>query len=69
MTPQKISAEDLANLLKEIAGFIEQGDSAEGYIMYTYSNEPNIMEVSGSYRIGNKLGQGGVILIGDIDGK
>lgn len=69
MIPLKISVEDLANLLKELAESIKQGDSAEGYITYTYSNEPNIMEVSGSYRVGNKSGQGGVILIGNIDEK
>lgn len=69
MIPQKISVENLVDMLKYIAESIKQGDSAEGYITYTYSNEPDMMEVSGSFRIGNKLGQGEVILIGDIDEK
>lgn len=58
-----MSREEFAMLLRELAEAVEQGDSLEGSVTYTYSNAPRTVEVDGAIRIGNLNGQGGALLL------
>jgi len=55
---------NLAATLRRMALGIESEDSLEGSIEYHATDERDWYEVSGVYRVGNRFGdQGGVILI------
>jgi hypothetical protein len=66
----KWPAARLSAELRSMAQTIDDEDSFEGHIFYSAMNDhcgPNEFLVSGVYRIGNSLGQGGVRLInGDL---
>lgn len=63
MTVMKIK--DFANLLRELADSIENGDSYEGSLQYTFTEpaQPGMMNVEAALRTGNLDGQGGMILL------
>lgn len=71
MKPMKISKHELSHLLIYISELIEKSDSLEGSVTWSYSNESDDMEVFGSFREGNLLGQGSVVLLNEdqIDGR
>ncbi len=53
-----------AALLRRIADGVESGDSAEGNIMYTFSeSDPGEVDVDVRVRTGNLDGQGGMTII------
>jgi len=54
---------DLAAMLRRMALGIEREDSFGGSIEYEALPEPDMYEVTGAIRYGNRNGQGGVILI------
>lgn len=66
MTPKKLTSQELAETLRSMAKSIEENDSFEGSIEYSFTSDPGIFEAMGSFRIGNSEGQGGCVLIGDI---
>jgi len=65
MSPKKITAKELAAVLSDMAQRVEHGDSFEGSIEYTSTDEQGAFEVLGSYRVGNSEGQGDIRLIGE----
>ena len=59
----KHTTEQLLSLLDELKSRIQSGDSFEGTLTYTCIDEhlqSGEWEVSGSYRVGNQDGQGGM---------
>lgn len=61
-----MSREDLAGILNDMAARVRDGDSLEGHIEYQLA-EPDTdhpHQVRAAYRVGNRHGQGGMILIG-----
>jgi hypothetical protein len=67
LIPQKMTYEELGDLLEDIARRARAGDSDEGNIEYLMSDEGDV-EVRGVYRIGNLQGQGGIRMIGTVPG-
>ena len=57
-----MTTHDLVLHLQQIAAAVSDGDSLEGSIEYTASG-PDEWTVRGSYRIGNLMGQGGMVLL------
>ncbi len=60
----------LVTTLKDIINSIESGDSFEGGIQYTCIHmdeelKSDEWEVNGAYRVGNKDGQGGMIILNE----
>jgi hypothetical protein len=58
----KVTAAELASILRGVAGLVLAGDSFEGSINYHLSG-PDSWEVHGAYRFGNTDGQGCMRLI------
>ena len=59
----KVSTQELVGILADIKQRVESGDSFEGNFEYTCMAEGlqrGEWEVSGAYRVGNTLGQGGM---------
>ena len=59
----KQTTKQLIETLSEISKAIQDGDSFEGHISYSCLEEHlerDEWEVSGAYRIGNNMGQGGM---------
>jgi len=68
---QKMSYTDLAQFLRDMAQAVEAGDSFEGnieYLMPLDNPEPGTAMVRGVVRIGNRSGQGSVMMIGTVPG-
>lgn len=64
--PITMDAPQLIAHLRDVIRCIENDDSMEGSIMYGWSTkEPGMYDVGGIYRIGNNMGQGGVVLLWD----
>ena len=62
----KLCTEDLLALLDELKSRIKTGDSFEGAVTYTCLDDglqPGEWEVTGSYRVGNRDGQGGMRIL------
>ena len=62
----KQTTEQLVKELRSIADAIEQNDSFQGHIEYSrFEGDlgPDEWEVSGMYRVGNSMGQGGMRII------
>lgn len=69
MKPVKMTSADLAQLLSSMANSVSLHDSFEGSIEYSCLSEEcgrGEFMVSGAYRIGNREGQGGMRLIGEV---
>jgi hypothetical protein len=63
---------ELSAILRDMADRIDSGDSFEGNIEYSYWDEENgagenQFSVMGTYRIGNKDGQGGLRMLMRFD--
>lgn len=62
----KKTALELANILRNLAEDIEDGDSFEGSFSYTCMLEglaPQEFEVEAAFRVGNSEGQGGMVIL------
>ena len=68
MRPIKLAKADLITALKDIISVIEEDDSMEGSIEYSFGEECERGEfmVQAAFRTGNSQGQGGMALIGDV---
>jgi len=71
MKPEKITEIELVSLLRHIANCIEQGDSFGGTIQYEIDLESSSNDylVTAMYRVGNREGQGGYQIIGELNEK
>lgn len=61
-----LNKRELVELLEEVTQLIRDDDSFEGNISYTCMKEwlkPETFEVSGAFRHGNSMGQGGCSII------
>ena len=70
MIPQIQKTADLAKLLRLMADHVEQGDSFEGHIEYSCMDEncgPGEFGVVAMFRVGNREGQGGTIMVGTME--
>lgn len=66
MAPTDLTAEQLADTLRDIARRVEQGDSCEGKLSYTFSaNDPQRFGVNAVYRVGTRFGRDFLRLVGD----
>ena len=71
-TPWAMSHEGLAKLLEELAQRVRTGDSLEGNLSWEldYGDQDGPPQadclVRASYRVGNRSGQGGTHIIGNI---
>lgn len=62
--PKRMHADELAALLADMAARIPAGDSFGGHISYEVADGPaHEFDVTGMYRIGNRMGQGGMRVI------
>jgi hypothetical protein len=63
----KQTTAQLVKALRSMADSIEQHDSFEGWIEYTFSedDDPDAFDVKAFWRVGNSEGQGGCIMIGE----
>ena len=62
----KMTTEQLAATLSDIAQRVKEGDSFEGNLIYSCMEpelETGMWEVGGGYRVGNSEGQGGFRLL------
>ncbi|MFI8942676.1 hypothetical protein [Streptomyces syringium] len=61
-----MSRTDLLNLIDDIRARIANGDSLEGNVRYLLASRDaeRPFDVDAMYRVGNRAGQGGAILIG-----
>lgn len=58
----RLSKDEFLAVLKHITELVEADDSYGGSLQYEARPEPNYFDVVASYRYGNSLGQGGVIM-------
>lgn len=53
-------------MMDDVKREVERGASMEGSILWGWSfKEPGKLDVGGMYRIGNDMGQGGVVVLWD----
>jgi hypothetical protein len=64
MTPKRIDREALAALLRNAAHAVERGDSFDGSIQWMLLEGADDFDVMAMIRVGNALGQGGMIVVG-----
>jgi hypothetical protein len=66
MRPERFTRRDLLSHLRQIIHGVDTGDTLEGNISWGLpeDDDPDGWDVMGAYRIGNKMGQGGMIVIG-----
>lgn len=67
---QNMSREELIRLLNDIKDRVASGDSLEGNLQYLLADvgAEHPYDVSAMYRVGNRMGQGGCVLIGADSG-
>lgn len=69
LCPQNMSQETLLAILDDIRAHVADGDSYEGNIQYLLPEDdnapPQSFDVTATYRIGNRMGQGGMRMIGE----
>lgn len=64
----ELDVPQLVAVLRDMAAHIEEGDSLEGSIeYYARAATTRTFEVKAVYRTGNKEGQGGSRIVGEID--
>lgn len=61
---QNMSRDDLVAILDDIRQRVATGDSFEGNLQYLISDGDHPYDVAAAYRVGNRMGQGGMTLIG-----
>jgi hypothetical protein len=61
-----MSRDKLADILDDMATRVREGDSTEGRIEYTFAqpDADHPYDIRAAYRVGNRHGQGGMILLG-----
>jgi hypothetical protein len=59
----QMKTEDLLALLADVSRCIQADDSYEGSLVWEATMRPHEFEVYASYRVGNSMGQGGVVLV------
>lgn len=62
--PKRATQSALLDLLNDITACIAQDDSMEGSISWRWSEIPGEYDVAGGFRVGNRNGQGGFVMIG-----
>jgi hypothetical protein len=69
MKPKQQTKDQLIAALRSMADSIDEGDSFEGSIQYTITGRDvtgqDTFDVLAFWRVGNSMGQGGSIMIGD----
>jgi hypothetical protein len=71
MTPQNMSSEELLNILDAIRNGVANGDTLGGRIEFVLSERtdvPHPYDVTAVYRVGQRLGQGGLSVVGEFGG-
>ena len=63
---RKASRDELAATLRWAAELVEEDDSAQAAIEYSWSEEPGVYLIGGMVRYGNQMGQGSVRILGEI---
>lgn len=68
MRPIKLSKAALIGVLNDIISLIEDDDSMEGSLEYSFGEdcERDEFMVQAAFRTGNSMGQGGMAMIGDV---
>lgn len=70
--PAQLTHQELVEVLTDILTSVHMGDSLEGHITYTLADTPGDPDSEGKwdvharYRIGNRDGQGGYRVVGDL---
>jgi hypothetical protein len=69
LMPVNMSHEDLLRLLDHIRACVAAGDSFEGSLQYLMPEDQfaaaRSFDVQASYRVGNLMGQGGMVMVGE----
>lgn len=60
-----MTKEDFLSLLRTLQSAVEEDDSYEGHLEYSLGDKYPDMLVQACIRVGNQMGQGGVLLVGD----
>ncbi len=63
MKPERLTTEELCAALGEIRRCIKAGDSFGGHLEYE-AVDGDTFDVTAKYRVGNRMGQGGMRVIG-----
>lgn len=68
LIPARMTYEQLADVLADMAVRARSGDSFEGHIEYLLPEDADApaVDVTATYRVGNHMGQGGMRIIGEI---
>lgn len=66
MKPERLTAEELVATIAEIRRCVEAGDSFGGHLEYE-AVDGDTFDVTASYRIGNRMGQGGMRVVGTFE--
>lgn len=66
MRPERFSRRELLSHLRQIVQGVDTGDTLEGNISWGLPEDSNSegWDVMGAYRVGNTMGQGGMVVIG-----
>ena len=70
MKPMKKTTEQLVHILRAVADRIEDGDSYQGHFSWDCMDETcgkDEFLVLATFRVGNKEGQGQVVLMGEME--
>lgn len=67
MRPKRLTRRELLTHLRDIVQGVDTGDTLEGNISWGLpeDDDPDGWDVMGAYRVGNLMGQGGMVLIGE----
>ncbi len=66
MKPERLTTEELVAALGEIRRLVEAGDSFGGHLEYE-AVDADAFDVTACYRVGNRMGQGGMRVIGTFE--
>jgi hypothetical protein len=66
MRPERLTRRELLSHLRHIVQGVDTGDTLEGSIAWGLpeDDDPDGWDVMGAYRVGNTMGQGGSVVIG-----
>jgi hypothetical protein len=70
MKPVYMSHEEFLELLEEVMVRVRAHDSFEGFIQYLLPDPDDPADgfrVEARYRVGNRMGQGGMVVIADME--
>lgn len=69
MTPACLTTAEFVAILEDIKKVVAERDSFEGTLTYTFPEEDDpddTFRVEARYRIGNSMGQGGMVVVGEF---